>query len=83
MTKEQRIEAAMPQFSSYKMSPLWRITYHEILENSFPTKKTGKLGMKILRASIIQTAIKNYTKGKLYSDTLLNNIIKIEQFNND
>ena len=69
--------------SKYKMSPLWRVTYYEILKNSFPTKKTGKLGIKILRASNIQTAIKNYSKSKLYSDSLINNIIKIEQFNND
>ena len=69
--------------SKYKMSPLWRVTYYEILKNSFPTKKTGKLEIKILRARNIQSAIKSFSKGKLYSDTLINNIIKIEKFNND
>ena len=65
--------------SNYKMSPLWRITYHE----NFDAKKTGKLEIKILRARNIQSAIKNFSEGKLYSDNCINNIIKIEQFNND
>ena len=46
-----------------------------------PTNR--ELLIKILRARNIQSAIKNFSEGKLYSDTCINNIIKIEQFNND
>ena len=65
------------------MNKKWRVTFKEIIKDSFPTRTNGKLDSMIVEGSTIQTAIRNYYEGKLYWDTLINNIVKVEVINND
>tara|TARA_R100000458_G_scaffold2564_1_gene2091 strand:- start:401 stop:598 length:198 start_codon:yes stop_codon:yes gene_type:complete len=61
----------------------WRVTFKEIIKDSFPTRTSGKLDSMIVEGSDIQGAIKNYYEGKIYWDTLIRNIVKVESLDND
>lgn len=61
----------------------WRVTFKEIIKDSFPTRTSGKLDSMIVEGSNIQGAIKNYYEGKIYWDTLIRNIVKVELLDND
>ncbi len=65
------------------MTKKWRITFKEIIKDSFPTRTSGKLDSLIVEGGNIQSAIRNYYEGKLYWDTLILNIVKVELLNND
>ena len=65
------------------MNKKWRVTFKEIIKDSFPTRTSGKLESLIVEGTDIKTAIRNYYEGKLYWDTLINNIVKVEVINND
>ena len=65
------------------MNKKWRVTFKEIIKDSFPTRTSGKLESLIVEGKNIKTAIRNYYEGKLYWDTLINNIVKVEVINND
>ena len=65
------------------MTKKWLVTFKEIIKDSFPTRTSGKLDSMIVEGSTIQAAIRNYYEGKLYWDTLINNIVKVEVINND
>ena len=65
------------------MTKKWRITFKEIIKDSFPTRWSGKLDSLIVEGNNIQVAIKNYYEGKIYWDTLIRNIVKVELLDND
>ena len=65
------------------MNKKWRVTFKEIIKDSFPTRTSGKLESLIVEGGNIKTDIRNYYEGKLYWDTLINNIVKVEVINND
>ena len=65
------------------MNKKWRVTFKEIIKDSFPTRTSGKLESLIVEGGNIKTAIRNYYEGKLYWDTLIRNIVKVELLEND
>ena len=65
------------------MNKKCRITFKEIIKDSFPTRTSGKLDSLIVEGNNIQVAIRNYYEGKLYWDTLIRNIVKVELLDND
>ena len=65
------------------MNKKWRITFKEIIKDSFPTRTSGKLDSLIVEGSHIKAAIRNYYEGKLYWDSLITNIVKVELLEND
>lgn len=65
------------------MNKKWQVTFKEIIKDSFPTRTSGKLNSMIVEGTNIQAAIRNYYEGKLYWDTLIKNIVKVELLDND
>ena len=65
------------------MTKKWRVTFKEIIKDSFPTRWSGNLDSLIVEGSTIQVAIRNYYEGKLYWDTLIRNIVKVELLEDD
>ena len=46
------------------MNKKWRVTFKEIIKDSFPTRTSGKLESLIVEGGNIKTAIRNYYEGK-------------------
>ena len=65
------------------MNKKWRVTFKEIIKDSFPTRTSGKLDSLIVEGNTIQSALRKYYEGKLYWDTLIANIVKMELLDND